>query len=186
MTVANALLGWTTVTDLSGVSQNSFFIDYSLPKIVQLDLSQIQVNTLEMLLPPFLPTLHILQQFSILALHCSYLSVVVTCQLFHYALEFLLPAILCCWLSSLCLLCHPSHLVFPDILIYSKWKLPAFLLGYLCENYPISGSNSILADIPPVIAHHISNCCHITANDAGLQLTFLKQVHQQCESQRET
>ena len=46
--VANALLvvGWTTVTHFSGLSPNSIFTDYSLSKIVQLELLQIRVNIL--------------------------------------------------------------------------------------------------------------------------------------------
>ena len=40
------VVGWTTVTHFSGVSPNSIFTDYSLPKIVQLELLQIQVNIL--------------------------------------------------------------------------------------------------------------------------------------------
>ena len=35
------VVGWTTVTHFLGVSPNSFFIDYSLSKIVQLELLQI-------------------------------------------------------------------------------------------------------------------------------------------------
>ena len=48
VSVANALLvvGWTTVTHFSGVSLKSIFIDYSLSKIVLLELLQICVNTL--------------------------------------------------------------------------------------------------------------------------------------------
>ena len=37
---------WTTVTHFTRVSPSSIFIDYSLSKIVQLELLQIQVNTL--------------------------------------------------------------------------------------------------------------------------------------------
>ena len=40
------VVGWTTVTHFSGVSPNSIFIDYSLSKIVQLELLQIQVTLL--------------------------------------------------------------------------------------------------------------------------------------------
>ena len=41
------VVGWTTVTHFSGVSPNSIFTDYSLSKIVQLELLQIRVNLLE-------------------------------------------------------------------------------------------------------------------------------------------
>ena len=40
------VVGWTTVTHFSGVSLKSIFIDYSLSKIVLLELLQIRVNTL--------------------------------------------------------------------------------------------------------------------------------------------
>ena len=43
------VVGWTTVTHLSGVSPNLIFIDYSLYKPVQLELLQIQVNILGLL-----------------------------------------------------------------------------------------------------------------------------------------
>ena len=39
-------VGWTTVTHFSGVSLNLIFTDYSLSKIVQPELLQIQVNIL--------------------------------------------------------------------------------------------------------------------------------------------
>ena len=35
------VVGWTTVTHFSGVSQNIIFTDYSLSKLVQLELLQI-------------------------------------------------------------------------------------------------------------------------------------------------
>ena len=49
VSVANAYLvvGWTTVTHFSGVSPNSILTDYSLSKIVQLELLQIRVNILK-------------------------------------------------------------------------------------------------------------------------------------------
>ena len=40
------VVGWTTVTHFSGVSPNLIFTDYSLSKIVQPELLQIQVNIL--------------------------------------------------------------------------------------------------------------------------------------------
>ena len=40
------VIGWTTVTDFSGVSPNSIFTDYSLSKKVQLELLQIRVSLL--------------------------------------------------------------------------------------------------------------------------------------------
>ena len=43
------VVGWTTVTHFSGVSQNLIFIDYSLYKTVQLELLQIRVNILGLL-----------------------------------------------------------------------------------------------------------------------------------------
>ena len=43
------LVNWTTVTHFSGVSPNSIFIDYSLYKMVQLELLQIRVNILGLL-----------------------------------------------------------------------------------------------------------------------------------------
>ena len=39
------VVGWTTITHFSGVSPNSIFIDYSLSKIVQLELLQISKYT---------------------------------------------------------------------------------------------------------------------------------------------
>ena len=41
------VVGWTTVTHFSGVSLKSIFIDYSLSKIVLLELLQIRVNTFD-------------------------------------------------------------------------------------------------------------------------------------------
>ena len=47
VSVSNLLVvGWTTVTHFSGFSLKSIFIDYSLSKIVLLELLQICVNTL--------------------------------------------------------------------------------------------------------------------------------------------
>ena len=39
-----SVVGWTTLTHFPGVSPSSVFTDYSLSKIVQLELLQIRVN----------------------------------------------------------------------------------------------------------------------------------------------
>ena len=48
------VVGWTTVTHFSGVSPNSIFTDYSLSKIVQLQLLLIRIS----LITPLLRKLH--------------------------------------------------------------------------------------------------------------------------------